>query len=449
MKRLALHTLGCKLNYAETATIGKRFTSEGYTVVDIDGPADVVVINTCSVTEHSDRECRQLVRRALRHSPEAVIAVVGCYTQLHPERIAEIHGVDFVLGTQEKDTLFDLIDKTKKRSIPEIYVSCVAGGRAEFKSASSAGFHDRTRAFLKVQDGCDYKCSFCTIPLARGASRSIAVPAALAQANEAVSQGYREIVLTGVNVGDFGDGNSENLLMLLQQLVTIRDLLRIRISSIEVNLLTDELLEFWIDEEKLCNHWHIPLQSGSADILRQMRRRYGPQLYAEKINRIKKRSPDAGIGADVIVGFPGESEEKFKETFEFIDDLPISYLHVFTYSERPDTPAATFDHRVEPDVRAERSRKLRELGARKKEEFYCRFIGKSVPVLVEARRPDGTYHGLTGEYVRVELQGADVKVNEIVRAKIGTVTNGLCIGRPEKPAEDTLIRYAHFTESEG
>ena len=295
MKRVALHTLGCKLNYAETATIGKRFASEGYTVVDIESPADVVVINTCSVTDHSDRECRQLVRRALRHSPEAIVVVVGCYTQLHPEKIAEIHGVDFILGTQEKNSLFELIDRTNKRSTPEIYVSCVTKS-AEFKSASSVGFADRTRAFLKVQDGCDYQCSFCTIPLARGRSRSISVPDSLAQAREAAGHGYREIVLTGVNVGDYGNGSGDDLYSLLRQLATIKDLTRIRISSIEVNLLTDELLNFWIAEEKLCKHWHIPLQSGSNEILGRMRRRYRREFYADKIRRIKERVPDAGIG---------------------------------------------------------------------------------------------------------------------------------------------------------
>jgi threonylcarbamoyladenosine tRNA methylthiotransferase MtaB len=447
MKRVALHTLGCKLNYAETAAIGRRFTSEGYSVVDIDGPADVIVINTCSVTDHADRECRQLVRRALRRSPEAVVAVVGCYTQLHPERIAEIHGVDLVLGNQEKDSLFDRIHKTKKRLTPEVYVSCVSGN-PEFKSASSVGFEDRTRAFLKVQDGCDYKCSFCTIPLARGRSRSIFVPEALAQAAEAVSHGYREIVLTGVNVGDFGNGNEENLLSLLQQLAAINDLLRIRVSSIEVNLLTDELLEFWLAEEKLCKHWHIPLQSGSADILRRMRRRYRPELYAERIRRIKTCAPDAAIGADVIVGFPGEGEKQFEKTYEFIDNLPISYLHVFTYSERPDTPAATFDHRVEPAVRAERNRKLRELGASKKEEFYGRFVGRTVSVLVESRRPDGTYHGLTGEYVRVNLQGADVKVNEIIRAKIEALSDGQCIGKLPNSGDCHEVGSTHLLECE-
>jgi threonylcarbamoyladenosine tRNA methylthiotransferase MtaB len=428
MKRVALHTLGCKLNYAETATIGKRFAGEGYTVVGIDGPAEVVVINTCSVTDHADRECRQLVRRALRHSPEAVVAVVGCYTQLHPERIAQIRGVDLVLGTQEKDSLFELIDKTKKRSAPEIFVSCVTGN-PEFKSASSAGFRDRTRAFLKVQDGCDSLCAVCTIPLARGRSRSMSVPLALAQAREAASKGYRELVLTGVNVGDFGDGKKENLLSLLEQLVAIDGLMRIRISSIEANLLTNELLDFWLAEEKLCKHWHIPLQSGSNAILGRMRRRYRRELYAERIAQIRARAPEAGIGADVIVGFPGESEEHFLETQRFIDSLPISYLHVFTYSERPGTPAADFEDRVKPDVRAERNRTLRELGSRKKEEFYRQFIGKTVTVLIESKRHDGAFHGLTGEYVRVELQGEKFSVNDIVRVKIETVLDGQCIGR--------------------
>ena len=325
MKRVALHTLGCKLNYAETAAIGKQFAGEGYALVGIDDAADVVVINSCSVTASADRECRQLVRRAMRHSPQAFVAVVGCYAQLQAQQLAAIPGVDAVLGTHEKFSLLKVLNGGKKKPRTEIAVSCI-GEIDEFDGASSAGFEERTRAFLKVQDGCDYSCTYCTIPQARGKSRSAVVPEIVQQAREAVKKGYKEVVLTGVNVGDYGRNNNTSLLQLLQQLVRIDGLFRIRISSIEPNLLTAELLDFWFSEEKLCKHWHIPLQSGSDTILRSMRRRYLTEVYTDRIERITSRCPDAGIGADIIVGFPGESDELFEETFSYLSALPVTYF---------------------------------------------------------------------------------------------------------------------------
>ncbi|MCX6141746.1 MAG: MiaB/RimO family radical SAM methylthiotransferase, partial [Ignavibacteriales bacterium] len=310
MRRVALHTLGCKLNFAETSTIAGQFRAQGYEVVDIDEKADVCLINTCSVTERADRECRQMVRRALRHSPDAFVIVAGCYAQLRPDEIADIPGVDLVLGTREKFHVFD--HSTGFQKSPQ--ARKIVGPIESLESAdmaSSIGFSDRTRAFLKVQDGCDYSCAFCTIPLARGASRSVVVPDVIQEARRVVDAGYREIVLTGVNVGDYGRRSGTSLVTLLSELVEIDGLDRIRISSIEPNLLTNELLALWSHNSKLCRHFHIPLQGGNDDVLRSMRRRYLTDLYADRISTIRELFPNAGIGADVIVGFPGETDDLF------------------------------------------------------------------------------------------------------------------------------------------
>jgi threonylcarbamoyladenosine tRNA methylthiotransferase MtaB len=441
MKRIALHTLGCKLNYAETAAIGKQFTGNGYTVVGIDDRADVVVINSCSVTASADRECRQLVRRALRHSPNAFVAVVGCYAQLQAEQLAAIQGVDLVLGTQDKFSLFNYIDTHKKKKYAEISVSCI-GETNEFGVASSAGFEERTRAFLKVQDGCDYSCTYCTIPLARGKSRSAAVSEIVRQAREAVELGYKEIVLTGVNVGDYGRNDGTNLLMLLKQLIPVDGLIRIRISSIEPNLLTDELLDFWFNEEKLCNHWHLPLQSGSDTILRLMRRRYLTEVYTDRVERIKSHIPDAGIGADVIVGFPGESGELFEETYEYLAHLPVTYFHVFSYSERPNTPASEFIQKINPHSKAERSKRLHELSNQKRSDFYHCLIGKTIPVLFESVNLDGSVSGLTEEYIRVDVKSDSHLTNEILNITIQDASSEKCIGLIAEPKITSAIRIA-------
>jgi threonylcarbamoyladenosine tRNA methylthiotransferase MtaB len=428
MKRVALHTIGCKLNYSETATIGKQFLTSGYSIVGIDEPADLVVINSCSVTSHAERECRHAVRKALRISPGAFVAVVGCYAQIQSEKISELKGVDLVLGVNEKFSILNFIGNCKKREKPDIYVSCV-DVQSSYDAASSVGFKDRTRAFIKVQDGCDYSCTYCIVPLARGKSRSAELKTIVCQALEAVELGYKEIVLTGVNVGSYGGNNDSNLLKLLKQLVTIDGLKRIRISSIEPNLLNDELLDLWFTEKKLCNHWHIPIQSGSDTILRQMKRRYLTELYRNRVEKIKNNVPSAGIGADVIVGFPGEAEELFNETYEFLKAIPISYLHVFSYSERPNTPAAQYALKVDPKIKGERSNALHQLSTQKRRTFYEYFIGKTVPVLFESMRPDGTSSGLTEEYVRVDVKSDIDLTNRIIEVKIEEMLDDRCLGK--------------------
>jgi threonylcarbamoyladenosine tRNA methylthiotransferase MtaB len=441
MKRIALHTLGCKLNYAETAAIGKQFTSNGYTVVGIDDSAEVVVINSCSVTSSADRECRQLVRRALRRSPNAFVAVVGCYAQLQAEQLAAIQGVDLVLGSQDKFSLFSFIENGKKKTHADILVSCIRETN-EFGLASSAGFKERTRAFLKVQDGCDYSCTYCTIPLARGKSRSAAASEIVRQAREAVELGYKEVVLTGVNVGDYGRNDGTNLLMLLRQLTTIDGLMRIRISSIEPNLLTDELLDFWFAEDKLCNHWHIPLQSGSDTILRLMRRRYLTEVYTDRVERIISHVPDAGIGTDIIVGFPGESNDLFEDTYKYLTNLPVTYFHVFSYSERLNTPASEFVQKVDPYIKAERSKRLHKLSDRKRSDFYHCFIGKTIPVLFESINSDGSISGLTEEYIRVDVKSDLHMTNKILDVIIQEASAEKCIGIIAKPNITSAIRIA-------
>lgn len=439
MKRVALHTLGCKLNSAETATIGRQFRERGFQLVDIDEPADVCVINTCSVTERADRECRQIVRRALRHSPNAYIAVVGCYAQLQPQEIAAIEGVDLILGAKEKFNLFQHADDFHKATKPKIAVTPIEQVNS-FTAASSLDASDRTRAFLKIQDGCDYHCSFCTIPLARGESRSVAVHEIVRQAEDIVQQGFQEIVLTGVNVGDYGKKIGTNLLSLLQGLVMIRGLKRIRISSIEPNLLTDELLDFWLAEEKLCKHFHIPLQSGTDDVLKWMRRRYHTDWYADRVQRIKSVSPDAGIGVDVIAGFPGETDELFESTYRFLNELPVSYLHVFTYSERPHTHAASMPNHVEPRIKFERSERLRILSLKKRRAFYESFVGKTVDVLFESELRSNVQTGLTSQYVRVNVPESQNLTNRILPVFITSADHEACEGQIVEEKANTITR---------
>ena len=433
MKRVAFHTLGCKLNFSETSTLGRQFVEHGYQLVDLDGPADVCVINTCSVTERADRECRQLVRRALRHSPKAFVAVVGCYAQLQPEEVAAIDGVDLVLGTKEKFNLFDHAAGFAKQDRPRIVVSPIQEAES-IHAASSMGFGDRTRAFLKIQDGCDFTCSFCTIPLARGESRSVAVSEIISQAREIVGHGYREIVLTGVNVGDYGKKISTDLVSLLRALADVDGLQRIRISSIEPNLLSDELMDFWLESDQVCNHFHIPLQSGADDVLKNMRRRYLSDWYRNRVERIKNTSPDAGIGADVIVGFPGETDELFEETYHFLTELPISYLHVFTYSERPNTHAAERRDHVEPRIRFRRSEMLRNLSLRKRISFHQPFVGRTAQVLFESDRTNGRATGLTGEYIRINVDTNERLINQLRQVTItaaGPETCDAVLDRPQ------------------
>ena len=405
---VAFHTLGCKLNFSETSTIAKQLEDAGFAKVKIDENPDVVVINTCSVTDHADAKCRNIVRRSLNSNPLAYIVVIGCYAQLKPKEISAIEGVDLVLGANEKFNLPNLLANLTKRQNAEIR-ACEIKEVREFVPGFSSG--DRTRTFLKVQDGCDYFCSFCTIPLARGRSRSASVYDTVKQAESAVKEGAKEIVLTGVNIGDFGKGNGESLLGLIKELDKVEGVLRYRISSIEPNLLSEEIIDFVAKSEKFQPHFHIPLQSGSDNILSLMRRRYRTNLYKSRIEYIKKKMPNAGIGVDVIVGFPGECDSSFQETYEFINSLDISYLHVFTYSERPKTTALRIEDVIPVPVRQERNKMLRILSLKKQRAHYEKFIGLKRPVLVESSDGDSVLYGYTPEYVRVAVKSTDVSSN--------------------------------------
>lgn len=432
--KASFYTLGCKLNYAETVMLERQFAERGFTIVPFTERADVCVINTCSVTERADREARQIVRRALRTSPNAFIAVVGCYAQLAPEEISSIEGVDLVLGASEKFRLFDYSNDFAKLSAPHIHVSPIetvndfGPAFSSRKLDSSNGVDDRTRAFLKVQDGCDFNCAFCTIPLARGESRSQSVDACVAQARQLADMGYKEIILTGVNVGDYGKKNGSSLLKLLRALEQVDGIERIRVSSIEPNLLNDELLEFWLSSEKLCNHFHIPLQNGADEILKKMRRRYTASYYRTLIHKIREQAPDAGIGVDVIVGFPGETEELFEQNFNFIHELPVSYLHVFTYSERPNTPSVNFPGRVEPRIRFSHSERLRVLGQMKKSAFYQSSRGEIRKVLIEGSIENNKLSGYTDNYIRVEVPYHPSLENVIAEVRIGEYNGEVCSG---------------------
>jgi threonylcarbamoyladenosine tRNA methylthiotransferase MtaB len=428
MKTVSFYTLGCKLNYAETASLERQFVTQSFSVVPFDQQSDVCVVNTCSVTERADRECRQIIRRALRISPNAFVIVLGCYAQLEPEHIASIDGVDIVLGASEKFHVFKYAGNFSKLPSPKIFVSPIDEAK-DFGIAYSGGVDDRTRAFLKVQDGCDFNCSFCTIPLARGKSRSQSIEACVQQAHKLGEMGYREIVLTGVNVGDYGKHDDGSLFMLLKELERVEKIERIRVSSVEPNLLTPQLLNYWLGSEKICKHFHIPLQSGSDVLLKAMRRRYNTSQYAGIVHSIKEKNPDAGIGVDVIVGFPGETDEIFEQEYNFLHALPVSYLHVFTYSERPNTPSAEFERRVEPRIRYSRSEMLRTLGYKKKHAFYETQIGRSLDVLVEGTIEDNMISGYTDNYVRVQMPYHPSLENSIVRVDLEKVISDACIGK--------------------
>ncbi len=427
MPRVALHTLGCKLNYAETSTIGKQFLDRGYAVVPFGEPADVNVINTCSVTEKADQECRQMIRRALRAAPDSYVIVTGCYAQLAPDDVAGIDGVDLVAGTREKFDLLTLAGDIRKLSCAAVHVSSLDVPQT-FSPARTTEAGGRTRAFLKVQDGCDYSCSFCTIPKARGGSRSQSIGEAVLGARRLVEAGYKEIVLTGVNVGDYGRASGSSLDELLGSLVEVDGLRRIRISSIEPNLVTDTILDLIASNSIICKHLHLPLQSGSDAILGGMRRRYRSGFYASLIEKIHRRIPDCGIGADVIVGFPGETDELFTETQTFLADLPMTYLHVFTYSERPGTPATALSGSVAPSTRSRRNALLRTLGERKRREFLERQLGKQMSVLLESEEDEGLRFGFTENYCRVGVPSTGTSENQVVEARIDRVMGGYCIG---------------------
>jgi len=412
-KKVAFYTLGCKLNYSETSTIGRLFNQAGYDTVGFTDTPDVYVINTCSVTENADKKCKKVVKEALKISPNAYVTIVGCYAQLKPKEISEIPGVDMVLGAAEKFQIIDHITDLTKQPKALVYNQPVSEAN---QFVSSYSFGDRTRTFLKVQDGCDYSCSFCTIPLARGASRSDTIEHVLEQARQIVTSGVKEIVLTGVNLGDFGirDGQREDKFFdLVKALDEVEGIERIRISSIEPNLLTDEIIEFVAKSKRFMPHFHIPLQSGNNKILGLMRRRYKRELYADRVAKIKELMPDCCIGVDVIVGFPDETREDFIDTYNFLNGLDVSYLHVFTYSERENTLAAEMSNPVPGSTRAERSKMLHILSDKKRRAFYETQLHKTEKVLFEGDIKDGFMHGFTRNYVKVKAKYDPVLVNEL------------------------------------
>lgn len=417
MKKVAFHTLGCKLNFSETSTIARLFQENGYQKVDFSQPSDVYVINTCSVTANADKECKQIVKSALAVSPDAYVVIVGCYAQLKPEEIANIEGVDLVLGASEKFKLLNYLSDLHKKSKAEIY-SCEIEDANFFVDAYSFG--DRTRVFLKVQDGCDYNCSFCTIPLARGSSRSDSILNAVKNAHDIAKQDVKEIVLTGVNLGDFGNNASkegnrkqETFYDLVQELDKVEGIERFRISSIEPNLLKDETIQFVSTSKRFVPHFHIPLQSGSNKLLKAMRRRYLRELYADRVATIKKLMPHCCIGVDVIVGFPGETDDDFLDTYNFLNDLDVSYLHVFTYSERDNTDAIALKDAVPMAVRKKRNKMLRILSAKKLRHFYEQHLGEKRTVLFEADNKEGFMHGFTDNYIKVKTPYSTELINQL------------------------------------
>lgn len=398
-KKVAFHTLGCKLNFAETSTISRSFPEEEFERVPANSKADIYVINTCSVTDAADKKCRQAIKKFITLSPDAFIAVVGCYAQLKPQEISSIPGVDLVLGTNEKFDITDYISGLKKKSHAEIH-SCDLSSSDSFNQSYSMG--DRTRSFLKVQDGCDYGCSYCTIPLARGKSRNPAIESIITEAVKIAEIGVKEIVITGVNIGDFGKSTGGSFTDLLKELIRVEGIERYRISSIEPNLLTDEIIGLAAINCKILPHFHIPLQSGCNKILGMMRRRYTREVFADRVTEVKNRIPYAGIGADVIVGFPGETSSDFDDTYSFLESQPLSYLHVFTFSERPDTVAEKLPGKVDHNEKDTRSKKLISLSEKKNLEFYQSNLGLETIVLFERTRIDGVITGFTSNYIRVE-----------------------------------------------
>ena len=437
-KKVAFYTLGCKLNFSETSTIARNFVSEGFERVEFDEIADIYVINTCSVTDNADKRFKSIVKNALQKNEDAFLIAVGCYAQLKPEELAAVDGVDLVLGATEKFNVTSYINDLTKNNVGEIY-SCEIEDADFYVGSYSIG--DRTRAFLKVQDGCDYKCTYCTIPLARGISRSDTLENVLENAREISTKGIKEIVLTGVNIGDYGKGEFGNkkhehtFLELVKELDQIDGIHRLRISSIEPNLLKDETIDFVAKSNTFVPHFHIPLQSGSDELLKKMKRRYLTDLYSNRVSKIKETMPNACIGVDVIVGFPGETEELFLETYNFLNQLDISYLHVFSYSERPNTAAASFEGVVPKKIRAKRSKMLRGLSAKMRRAFYETQLGNTLTVLFESENKDGYIHGFTENYVKVKHPWNPEFVNTLHKVTLTTID------------EDGLVRF-HFAEED-
>lgn len=439
-KTVSFYTLGCKLNYSETSSIGRLFEEAGYAEVPFGHGADIHVINTCSVTDFADRKCRQIVRRALRKSPQSKVVVIGCYAQLKPQEIAEIPGVDLVLGAAEKFRILEFVEQIEKAPGKAMVKASEVSAANSFHHAFSFG--DRTRSFLKVQDGCDYKCSFCTIPLARGRSRSDTVESVVAHAQSIAARGVKEIVLTGVNIGDFGNGTEviegtrpkkEALFIdLIKALDQVDGIARYRISSIEPNLCTEEIISFVANSKHFMPHFHMPLQSGNNKQLQAMRRRYRRELYAERVAFIKKLMPHCCIGVDVIVGFPGELDEDFQETYRFLQQLDVSYLHVFTYSERPNTPAAEMPGQVPMSVRRTRNEMLTILSEKKRRHFYEQHLGTKRPVLFEKSTHPGRMSGFTDNYIRVDASYEESLLNTVQPVLLEAIgADGLVKVQPE------------------
>ncbi|TJY34133.1 tRNA (N(6)-L-threonylcarbamoyladenosine(37)-C(2))-methylthiotransferase MtaB [Pontimicrobium aquaticum] len=432
-KKVAFYTLGCKLNFSETSTIARSFKSEGFDRVDFSEAADIYVINTCSVTENADKRFKTIVKQAQKANPDAFIAAIGCYAQLKPETLADVNGVDLVLGATEKFKITDYLNDLTKNDFGEVH-SCEIEDADFYVGSYSIG--DRTRAFLKVQDGCDYKCTYCTIPLARGISRSDTLANVLKNAKEISEQNIKEIVLTGVNIGDYGKGEFGNkkhehtFYELVQALDEVEGIERLRISSIEPNLLKNETIDFVSNSKTFVPHFHIPLQSGSNELLKLMRRRYLRELYVDRVNKIKQVMPHACIGVDVIVGFPGETDEHFLETYNFLTELDISYLHVFTYSERDNTLAASMDGVVSKNVRSKRSKMLRGLSVKKRRAFYESQLNTTRTVLFESENKEGYIHGFTENYIKVKTPWNPELVNTLHKIELTEID------------EDGLVRFS-------
>jgi threonylcarbamoyladenosine tRNA methylthiotransferase MtaB len=436
-KKVAFYTLGCKLNFSETSTIARSFKDEGFVRVDFSEAADIYVINTCSVTDNADKRFKTIVKQAQKANENAFVIAVGCYAQLKPEELAAVDGVDLVLGATEKFKITNYLNDLTKNDMGEVH-SCEIG-EADFY-VGSYSFGDRTRAFLKVQDGCDYKCTYCTIPLARGISRSDSLENVLENAKRISEKGIKEIVLTGVNIGDYGKGEFGNkkhehtFLDLVKGLDTVEGIERLRISSIEPNLLKNETIDFVAQSKAFVPHFHIPLQSGNNEVLKAMRRRYMKELYVDRVEKIKEVMPDACIGVDVIVGFPGETDEYFIDTYNFLNELDISYLHVFTYSERENTPAAEMEAVVPLKVRKKRSKMLRGLSAKKRRAFYETQLGKTKTVLFEGENKEGYIHGFTENYVKVKTPWDPALVNTLHQVEL------------QKIGEDGIVRFSYVEE---
>lgn len=418
---ISFYTLGCKLNFSETSGIARLFQEKGYARIDFQEGADIVVINTCSVTDQADKKCRNIVKQARRLNEDAFIAVIGCYAQLKPEEILSIEGVNLVLGASEKFTLLEKVEEwNEERFAPRMEVSHIKDAKTFYPSYSIG---DRTRSFLKVQDGCDYFCSFCTIPLARGRSRSNSIEATVLQAKEVAKTDVKEVVLTGVNIGDFGQGTEEDFLGLIKELDQVEGIERFRISSIEPNLLSNEIIEFVAQSKRFVPHFHIPLQSGDDQVLKAMRRKYDTSLYTNRVNKIKELMPDACIGVDVICGYPEEDEESFLRTYQYLNDLDISYLHVFTYSERPNTVAYRRDDHIPMDIRRERSKQLQILSEKKRRFFYESQLGKTFTVLFENGDQEGGMRGFTENYIKIQTEYHPEWLNELKQVETLSVTS--------------------------